>query len=434
MSQLMQALDSMDTNRLEIAGIRNVVIEDFNDIHVLTRMSTVLEHAGVNVPTDCISVARIQSEHIARKLGLTRYKGIPSVECFQNKHERKIAYAVATEGLIDMIVSIWRAIKRAVLRMWEAIKKFFRDMFSAVRLLEKRIESLKKKIDDLGTTDGEEKIKDDEIVRAFSIAGRYTNSNINSVLENQCEVTTDLNKLSTRMNEICEKASKMIDEGIKTILEIKDPGINADTNRPNELAVGSDSISDSCSKAITTLMTTAKAALILELRMTEKSVSEGVVAKSTHAYLYGKTLELSVVNNGDVNELSIEIVTPTDYVSKDVSVLTVSEMKTILASCSKLLKMDTVVNNAGSTIGKVTSRLVKITDKVEEILTEINKRYYMKEQLPNISKEMSTIKPFIDSMISVINTVYTSLPAMNITAIKLAVGFIETSMSHYNTK
>lgn len=422
------------------------VITKYDPVSTLTNLASKSIQNGHNASIESTRISHSAVIAIAGKLGLNDTIRLPAMECFENKHESRIAHNVATESIIDMVISIWRAIKQAIIRMWEAIKTFFRNLFDTNKRLERQIENLKKEIEELGNCNAQPTFTDDDIVKAFTINNRFVNNNVNSILDNQCEATSDLNRLSGKLKEITSgsfETIKTITDILKTYAKPITPEPDANPSPPHTPDVDMQSINENnpidtsivINDKIEFMMNSLRNGLVtlLNLRVTSNT-NEGVIGTSTKAFLYGKRLELSAVNDDGVVELLIDIITPENTIKHQIAVLTISEMRSILVSCSKLLKMDNIVANTVTNIDKATGYLVDIIEQIEDTLTTINKDIRLKENLTKASDSLKGFKLYTNSILSVINTAYTKIPMMNVNAIKLSLKLVETSASKYSRK
>lgn len=424
----------------------DTIIQQYEPVSVLTSLAGKLIQNGPNASIESIQIAHSTVTSISKKLGIDSTIRLPAMECFENKHESRIAHNVATESIIDMIVSVWRAIKNALIRMWEAIKSFFRNLFDVSKQLERQIESLKKDIEELGNCNSQPTFTDDDIVKAFTINNRFVNSNVTSILDNHCEVTSDLNRLSGKLKEITSgsfDAMKAITDRLKTYIEPTPPEPDANPSSPYTPDVDMQSITEKnpadtsmfINDNVKAMMGELRNGLVtlLNLRVTSNT-NEGVIGVSKKAYLYGKRLELSAVSQDDAVELLIEVITPDNSIKHTIAVLTINEMRSILVGCSKLLKMDSIVANTVTNIDKATNYLIKIIEQIEDTLSTINKDIQLKENLVKASDSLKGFKLYTNSILGVINTVYTQIPIMNVKAIKLSLKLVEISAGKYSRK
>lgn len=421
----------------------DTIIQQYEPVSTLTSLAGKLIQNGPNASIESIHIAHSTVTAISKKLGIDSNIRLPAMECFENKHESRIAHNVATESIIDMIVSVWRAIKNALIRMWEAIKSFFRNLFDVSKQLERQIESLKKDIEELGNCNSQPTFTDDDIVKAFTINNRFVNSNVTSILDNHCEVTSDLNRLSGKLKEITSSSfetMKTITDILKTYAKPITPEPDANPSAPDVDMQSMDENNPTDTSIVINdkvgfMMGALRNGLVtlLNLRVTSNT-NKGIIGASTKAFLYGKRLELSAVSDDDTVELLIEIVTPENTIKHEIAVLTISEMRSILVGCSKLLKMDSIVANTVTNIDKATGYLLDIIEQIEDTLSDMNKDIRLKENLTKASDSLKGFKLYTNSILSVINTVYTKIPMMNINAIKLSLKLIETSANKYSRK
>ena len=84
---------------------------------------------------------------------------------------RFIGRRISTEGIRETAKNIWEAIKKFLKDIWEKIEKFFYKIFGTIPMLRRKVESLKKRADELsssGKTPGKEKITISSGVAALS--------------------------------------------------------------------------------------------------------------------------------------------------------------------------------------------------------------------------------------------------------------------------
>ena len=84
---------------------------------------------------------------------------------------RFIGRRISTEGIRETAKSIWEAIKKFLKDIWAKIETFFYKIFGTIPMLRRKVEALKKRADDLGSsgkTPGKEKITISSGVAALS--------------------------------------------------------------------------------------------------------------------------------------------------------------------------------------------------------------------------------------------------------------------------
>ena len=125
------------------------------DIEVVEDIQEVLEKAadsGEGVSETAAEIATIVVESLRDKLGLRGYvRPMPSLESFGTTSSRVTATNLAIESIGDTVSRAWEAVKAFFKKIWEKIKNFYRDNISSAGRLQKRAESLRKRISEKGS-------------------------------------------------------------------------------------------------------------------------------------------------------------------------------------------------------------------------------------------------------------------------------------------
>ena len=395
----------LHTDSLAIDDHVDDIIETHEHIDTLSTVTARMSQGEAACSVESIRITNVLVNSVMRKLNITDERPIPAIECFENKFERKAAYRLATEGLMDVLVKIWRAIKKAIVNLWKRISAFIKKFFDATRKLTKMNDELREKLKDLSGYPAKDTFESSDIASAFSYRNKVDAGNVLTILDQHIKITKDLKNISNVLatgGDRLSLAKSSILGLVEKIKETPDTGIG-----DVAIVIGVKSIYEK-------VLTELKDSLLL---VPNKEKEEGLVAVSDIPLIDGKIIKLySNTSDDRITELEVDIYSPSSAVNKTVRVLSISDMKSINKSVDELLKLQDTVERSSDTIGGFIKKLTNVIDDIEDIIMSVNKHDNQEHNIAELMKAFDPLKAYFNSMMSVVNKVYTTVPAMNVRA------------------
>lgn len=423
------------------ANVINKDTDDINDaigdIGAAMRVQDIIA-SQESLSLSAIKTCRITMEHLRKKLKLGDQFIMPAMECFENPHEAVQARSVSLEGITDVIVSIWRAIKKAFLTVWQKIKTFLHNIFGVFPRLKKYVESLKKRVDETRHLPKQDRFVDEETLKAFSIDGRFSSVNVNSILNAHIQITSGMSRLTASVNSVITN----LEAGHKALVDkLTDIKKEIDTSPDKEADKGIvDKNINELNKvfreyAIPSAITTG---LIESLNLSNSRINErDVLGVSNDHFIDNKVIviiknDLPESAEGQaVYELEVDIRTLNDTVAKELSVLSGGEMKSILADCERLIAMAENIKSYTDKLDNFSKRMTNLFDGIEKTVEQAGRDPLYSPSMSEFNKVLQNIRIPVNSLISIFNRIYTTVPSFNISAVQKATRYVDLSLSYY---
>lgn len=413
------------------------ITDAIGDIGVATMIQNKMA-SQESISLETVKICRITMESLRKKLHLGDQFIMPAMECFENHHEAAQARVLSLEGITDVIVSIWRAIKKAFATVWEKIKAFFHNLFGVFPRLKRYVESLKKRVEDARHQPKQDRFVDEETLKAFSIDGRFSPQNVNTILNAHIQTTSDISRLTTSVADIVKNLESSQQE-IAGLSKAVDVAVGTLTD--------SKAISDIVTKTIAPIKehfithgipSAILQALQVSLNLNSKRINErDVVGVSNAHYIDNQVIVItknilpSTLEQQEVFELGVEIRTIENTPAKELSVLSGSEMHSILADCDRLIKMEETIKTYTEKLDNFSIRMNKLFTSIEETVSETGRNKHIAPNMSGLNDILNSIRIPINSLIAVFNTVYTTIPKFNINAVQKAARYVDLSLSYY---
>lgn len=161
-------VDSMEAACLDVEEAHSEVVAVEQDQSDLENIATGLESvvASLEAATEQGGLDPVAAQffhhavdaHTSR-VGLSSEDFLPGLESFGGDSGRQSASTVSMEGIVDTLKKIYAAVKSAVEKAIKAVTDFFAKIFGGVSKLESRIETLKKEVADIKSSNKEVKDK-----------------------------------------------------------------------------------------------------------------------------------------------------------------------------------------------------------------------------------------------------------------------------------
>jgi len=396
----------LHTDSLAIDDHVDDIIETHEHIDTLSSVTARMSQGEAACSVESIRITNVLVNSVMRKLNITDERPIPAIECFENRFERKAAYRLATEGLTDVLVKIWRAIKNAIVNLWKRISAFIKKFFDAAQKLSKMNEKLKSKLNDLTGYPGKDTFESLDIATAFSHRNKVDVSNVLVVLDQHIKITKDLKNISSVLSIVGNRVRlAKLDylSHVEGVIEDPDRPIPGDAAIIGRATIGYDEISSQLKKSL--------------LLVNSNDKEEGLIGVSDIPLIDGKVIKLYSNTNADkITELEVDISTSKIPINKFVRVLSINDMRSISKSIDELLKLQDVVVKSSESIGKFINDLTWLINDIEDTIKSLNNIDGRKDDIVELMKAFDPLKAYFNSMMSVVNKVYTTVPAMNVRA------------------
>lgn len=402
------------------------IIETMQYTGSLSNIANNMAQGPETFSVESVRITHVMVDSILNRLGMRDSRPIPVMECFENHFERRMAYQIASEGLVESIVSIWRAIKRAILSVWERLKAFFHRMFDVTRKLEKWNNQLKDRLKNPGAYPLEDEFEHEEIARAFVINNRVRSDNVLTILNSHADITSDIKVLANNLATSSRLLNAVKDDYINKITDLKLLTAQNGEIPPSEHNL--EQFELDLNEKIKIFRTDIINALHLQQ---SAEGNEGQIAESTTVLLEGKKIYLNSTKIGNSNyELDITFSDPESPGEIKLRVLTTEELRQVTIACDRLLKLQSLVNDAGNEVNKATRSLISIIESIERTIFDLNRTH--KDTATIYMKSLEPVRQYVNSMIAVINRVYSTVPALNINAVRLALTYADESLTRYH--
>lgn len=129
--------------------------------------------------------------------------------------ESYVGRRISTEGLVEMARSIWENIKAWLNKMWKKVKDFFYKIFGQIPGLRRKVEAMKKRVEDTGGYKKEESsVSISSGVKFMSINGSAVKniSGFNDGLAKWQAIAEGISNISSEAEKFSTKAAEMIAE------------------------------------------------------------------------------------------------------------------------------------------------------------------------------------------------------------------------------
>lgn len=195
-------------------------VEDVGELEsVGDTLEQTVEEGGEGVAPEAAEIAEIAVESLARRLGIRSAKPIPAMESFGSTNSRVSATRIAVEGIKEMAVKAWEAIKVAFKSLWEKVKAFLDRIFNVNTRLKAAAEAALKRVSELGDKKAAAAdFENSNIARAFNIDGKTGAQVAESILANHTLVLSGLVELGVAL----ESAMKSIGEAVASAKAAKE--------------------------------------------------------------------------------------------------------------------------------------------------------------------------------------------------------------------
>lgn len=179
----------------EVEELNTAIEEAVEDAETLEETAEVMEASvqdgGDGLDEAGAEIAEIAVESLCRRLGIKK-KVMPAMEGFKSSNSRVTATRVALEGLGDVIVRAWEAIKSAFATLWVKIKAFLDSVLNANTKLKNAAEGAMKQVDGLKEKKAPTEFENGSIAGAFGFEGKATAESAMKVLDKSSELYGDL--------------------------------------------------------------------------------------------------------------------------------------------------------------------------------------------------------------------------------------------------
>lgn len=433
------------------------VIDAFSSTDTLSKVYDTLSENKNNPSLETVRMCQKITELTYNRLNLDASRVFPVMECFESIYERKQAYEVSMEGILDGIKKIWKAIVEAIRKIWQRIKDFMYKLFGTIPKLKREIEKLQREISETRSTPRVTEFVDQKIIDAFSIERRVTVDTVMAILSNHANISNDINRISEQagiINERITEACDTINGSISSIKlryinmfpEASSGGLNQNQNGSRIATETQNGEHVSFSTIIDEVYVSAvrgidaqnlgnviKEAIINSLNLQQITLpNKDIFAISLTPYVLGKQIVLYERSEEDRSTLGLEIEDqPERELPEKAITLLKNEMTTILSKADQLLKVMDGNKKAMNKLSDIDRNMHKALKEVMNVLDGIDvgtDNMLLKQRVNSL---MMMVKPSITSFVSMMNRVYTGIPLLNLEAAKNAVYYVKMSYKQY---
>ena len=375
----------------EVESAETSIDDATDDLETLGSIQAVMAdsvESGEGLDEQAAEIAEIAVEAICARLGIkTAGRIMPATESFGSVTTRVAATKIALEAVEEKSKTIMESVKAAWAWIWQKIKEFIGKFTGNIEALEKQAGVLKTKLaaaKDYVPKDQAAELKDESVVKAFTVSGKFAPS---EVLKGHVKLAAE----TTGLLDVTEKAVEEISASIKTAMT------------PDPVKA------DDFAKLVSSKLEGIRDAF-------------GGAAGIGPLINGGKVkIGLDKDANGDTTSFTVNVVSETQNTVKSAKFLSVSEAESLLGEVETLLKSirdykaieDRVKKLETSVIGKLTGAIKDFKDSQS-------------------AHERKVIKQ-INTSSSAVNKVVTkaalSFPGMNLSAARSALSFIAKSLA-----
>lgn len=423
---------SMVDDATTVVEFGKEISETIEETGVVSNVQSIMTQGDLSV--EALMLAKTTLDGVKKRLSAEDHFTMPALESFTgNKHEARGAYSVSMEGIGSFLARIWRAIKNAFISLWEKIKELWHRMFGLEPRLRRSIKSLEDTVKSLKSSPEKNVIQDNEISSAFSGKNITNSESCITILDAHTALCSDVSRMPESFTDSIESYGKVLaitKEQLKSaagmeMIELEEPSDYYGQMNKRLSVMLSIGVS---SKQLQTDLEN-----FLHLKPYSGN-DHSITSISINPFINGRRIALTVLKNtersGD-KEFIIEMVEDEPPKTNDVQVLLPQQMSSILNKANKLLDSHNKLMNQLEKTKRLQDNLIDLISEIEKLVQDMERKVNATDNPKALLATLDSMRNPINSLISALNYVYTSVPMDNIKAVQMAVRYVDVSCSEY---
>jgi len=204
-------VDDVETPVSEVEQLVESTDSAHNDVETLDKINDVMAESvesGTGLDPTAAQIAEIAVESIRARLGIFDDTKMPAMEAFGAKGSRVAATKLAMESIGDSMGKAWSAIKAAFKKVWSMIKDLYKKFFDGATKLKAAAESSLKRAQDKSGTAKNDTIELPTVYAAFVESGKFNESRITEILDNHVKITEAAKQIPANLKGAVDKIKK----------------------------------------------------------------------------------------------------------------------------------------------------------------------------------------------------------------------------------
>lgn len=425
MDEVQDLSDDIDDTSEDLTAV-------MEDMETLSNIRDVMEdslESGKGLSPEAAEIATLAVESIYSRWGLSNNNSIPAIESFQNRNSKLVATRFAMEGIGDNLKAAGKWLLEQIKKLWNFLTDLFKKIVGSVEADKKENEELKKQVRSLEAPKkqtAEAETQTEEARTSFDNLKIATTFNIKSKESSFEDVLTAIECNLAAMSVI-----KFADWGLNNYVSKLGQMVKA-LVIDKSTTVNNEDISSARKKAEKQLMDGWFNTAIQNLKRFERAKKNYKIK----TLLDNRTIEIFGLTNNQLlygtadRTLMIGIMKGDDKYgyegNTEVKILDASEKEKLLEECKKLIEAQESFLNIGK------KSLDSILKDLTDLANTLNKSDSSFDDFLDENKEARVIyrelKAAVDEILTKLPKVATSLPILNVKAIRTAHSYARQSI------
>lgn len=385
-AEVIEGADEVEENHDEIEELDEAVDDAQGDAETLEKIQDVMEESvekGEGLDETSAEIAEIAIESICARLGIQK-RVMPAMESFGSSNSRVVATKIALEGIKETLANIWKAIASAFQSMMNSIKAFFQKYLTALGQSKEALAKLDSAVKAFDKTEkSSEEITNAGLAKVFAIGNKADLGTVSTLIKNHIDFNSQLLASGNAVKEVIKEA-----KGDVFAID------------PEKLYTTSDDYI----KAFKSEADLVDGVTINAVKEEGEGGIKGFVAKLKIGKKDASASTLPVLSKEEMGKL-------------------VGELKILLGSAEKYDK--TV-----SEFEHVNQSIINLAKSMQKSVEKLGKSEDVEEN-KKVQENSKAASASINNLKSIFKTTLTTVPNLNVKALKAGILYVNASMKAY---